>query len=386
MSHIKQLWLPESKCTGCGACENVCPKNAIKIELNKNGHLLPVPLNGCIECGKCESVCDGRLRVSENYAQPTIYAAWSKDDDLRFTSTSGGVFTELASVAIANNGVVFGALYDEECIVRHASAETFSDLEKLKQSKYVQSNMGLTFRAIRSELSKNRNVLFCGAPCQVAALRAYLGEEENNNLFLIDFVCMGVNSPKAYIAWLKQLEKQEQSKVKRVWFKYKKGGWKTSPRRTRIDFINGKTVIQDGMLNYYMSGYLDSCLYLRPSCVDCDFRGFPRYGDITVADFWGIDARMDDDKGTSMVMINNKKGESLFQYACRNLHFEERPFERIFPGNARINEDAALNSKSQLFLDDLDSMGFNAAYKKYSKSLLRRKLIAVAKKLKNIFK
>lgn len=385
LSHKKEIWLAENKCTGCAACENVCPKNALKIELGSSGHLVPIAYEGCIECGKCEAVCHERLTRPSNEFQPRIFAVWSKDSKIRFESTSGGAFTELASIVLANNGLVFGATYDEGCTVRHESVDSNKDLARLRQSKYVQSNIGLIFRVIQKELDSRRSVLFCGAPCQVSALRAFLGKEYDT-LYLVDFICMGVNSPKAYIAWLEQLAHKEGSEVERVWFKYKKGGWKSSPRRTRIDFANGKILVQDGRDNYFMNGYLDSRLFLRQSCTDCEFKGFPRYGDLTVADFWGVAAQVDDDKGTSMVMINNEKGEKLFQNACCNMVVEERPFDEIFSKNACINESAEFNPKAQLFLNELETLGFDAAYKKYSESMAKRKIKSIIKKMRSYLK
>lgn len=380
MNHKKEIWLTENKCTGCAACENICPRNALKVELGPGGHLVPIAYEGCIECGKCEAVCHERLIRSSNKYQPRVFAAWSKNNKIRFESTSGGAFTALASIVLANDGVVYGAAYDEKCVVRHEPVNSNKDLAKLRQSKYVQSSIGLAFRAIQKELDLHRSVLFCGAPCQVAALRAFLGKEYET-LFLVDFICMGVNSPKAYNAWLEELASKEGSEVERVWFKYKEGGWKTSPRRTRVDFANGKVLVQDGRDNYFMNGYLDSHLFLRRSCTNCDFKGFPRYGDLTVADFWGVAAQVDDDKGTSMVMINNEKGEKLFQKACRNMVVKERPFDEIFPMNACVNESAEYNPKSQLFLNELEVLGFDAAYKKYSESIIKRKIKTLIKRI-----
>jgi coenzyme F420-reducing hydrogenase beta subunit len=128
---------------------------------------------------------------------------------------------------------------------------------------------------VKEELKK-RPVLFCGSPCQVAGLHSYLGKK-NDNLYTIDFICRGMNSPKAYKAWLREIEEKEKAKVTRVWFKYKENGWKKSPRCTRIDLSNGKYIVQKGEFNPFMSGYLGPNLYIRPSCSDCQFKGFIRF-------------------------------------------------------------------------------------------------------------
>lgn len=381
----KELWLSEGECTGCGACENACPKDVLKIELCYGGHLLPVAYEGCIGCDRCIKVCEGRLSNPAHGAEePAVYAAWSNDADLRFASTSGGLFSELALPVIADGGAVYGAAYGEACRVAHAKAETPGELEHLRQSKYVQSEIGLVFRAVRDDIGAGRKVLFCGAPCQLAGLRAYLGKD-CDELYLIDFVCLGVNSPLAYGSWLEEVAKSHGSEVSRVWFKYKEGGWRTSPRRTRIDFEDGSYTVLDGDDNRYMCGYLENKLFFRPSCADCQFRGFPRQGDVTVADFWGLDPSLDDDKGTSMVLISTEKGRSLFEAASSRVTWTERGFDEIFVGNACIDANVSLNSNSKEFLAALPEMGFEGALAKYGrKSLAQRlsgKVKAAARKL-----
>lgn len=368
----KEAWLSEEECTACGACVNACPMDAISIELQSSGHLGLTMKDSCVGCGRCEVVCMARRdRTSLGAERPRVYAAWSTNEQIRFRSTSGGVFSELARVVLSRGGVVFGAAYGEDHVVQYEYAEDEDGLARLRQSKYVQSEVGLAFRSVRSFLSKGREVLFCGAPCQVAGLRAFLGERLPG-LYLVDFVCRGVNSPKAYGAWIDELEREEGSSVSRVWFKYKVGGWKTSPKRTRVDFKSGASRVLEGAENRYMSGYLDSNLYLRPSCAACDFKGFPRQGDITVADFWGLDPEVDDDRGASMVMASTPLGEKLLSDASDCLVIQQRDFKEIFAGNVCIDQSAPLNWKSGRFLLALDVMGFSDALKRYGgRSLLQ---------------
>ena len=381
----KEIWLSEGECTGCGACENACPKDVLKIELCPGGHLLPVAYEGCIGCDRCVKVCEARLSLPARGAEePAVYAAWSNDDGLRFVSTSGGLFSELALPVIAGGGTVYGAAYGEACRVAHAKAETPEELERLRQSKYVQSEIELTFRAVRDDLRAGRKVLFCGAPCQVAGLRAYLGKDYEG-LYLVDFVCRGVNSPLAYRYWLDDLASKQGSEVSRVWFKYKEGGWKTSPLRTRVDFEDGGHIVFEDKDNIYMRGYLESNLYFRRSCSQCEFKGFPRQSDVTVADFWGLDPELDDDKGASMVLVSSEKGRELFEAAASRVTISERAFVEIFAGNACIGGSAPLNEKSADFIAALPEMGFEAALSKYGrKSLAKRfacKVKAIARKL-----
>lgn len=380
----KEAWLARDECTGCGACENICPANVLAIEEDETGHLYPKASEGCTGCNLCEKVCRKRLRlVGSGMDSPKVYAAWTKDDALRFSSTSGAAFTELSRAVLSRSGVIFGAAYEDGCVVCHTDASTELDLAKLRQSKYVQSRMGKAFRAVKRNLESGKEVLFCGAPCQIAGLRAYLGKEYKG-LYLVDFVCQGVNSPKAFASWIKGLENLKGEKVSRVWFKYKVGGWKTSPKRTRIDFENGDYMVQDGDDNHYMCGYLDTCLYLRPSCSSCEFKGFPRQGDLTVADFWGLDQAFDDDKGASLVMVSTIKGERLFMEAKRNMMVFERRFEEIFTGNKRIYSSASVGKNSEAFLRALDQMDFESAYKRFGKLPILKRIRRKAGKAKRL--
>lgn len=176
--------------------------------------------------------------LMERFTVPDTYAVWSKNGDTRFCSTSGGAFTEFAKAIIVDGGCVAGAKYNGENLVEHDLIDKIDDIKKLRQSKYMSSSIGNIYKRVKDELVSGRLVGFCGSPCQVAGLYSYLGKEYNN-LFTMDFICRGMNSPKAFKAWINEIEQQEESKVIKVWFKYKAGGWKTSPKRTRLDFENG---------------------------------------------------------------------------------------------------------------------------------------------------
>lgn len=300
----------------------------------------------------------------ERFAVPDTYAVWSKCVDTRFCSTSGGAFTEFAKAIIADGGCVVGAKYNDENLVEHDLIDTYDGIDKLRQSKYMSSSMGNIYKTVKVELASGRLVGFCGSPCQVAGLYSFLGKEYNN-LFTMDFICRGMNSPKAFKAWLKEIEQHEGSKVTKVWFKYKDGGWKTSPKRTRLDFENGSYRVYEGENNLYMHGYLTSNLYIRPCCGNCRFKGVPRKSDVTFADFWGIDKELDDDKGTSMLLINSDKGKEFYGKVCKNLNVHKKDFFSIFEGNPMFTTSAIVPRKGHDFLVDLDSLSFSEDLKKY---------------------
>lgn len=383
---MKSFWLKKDECTGCGACANICPKQAIHMEIDKCGFQYPKIGENCIDCNLCEHVCYDRIEsITHNWNEPQTYAAWSKNDEVRFRSTSGGAFTELSQNILNQNGFVVGAKYREDNLVEHCMIYDEEGLAQIQQSKYIQSDMHEIYKDVKRKLEKGELVAFCGAPCQVAALYAFLGNREYEKLITFDFICRGMNSPKAYRSWLDEIEKQNNSKVTKVWFKYKDGGWKTSPRRTRIDFEDGHYLVKENEDNLFMQGYLTGNLYIRPSCGNCNFKGVPRKSDITLADFWGIEQRLDNDKGTSMVLINSEKGKVLFEKAKDNMHYFERNFSEIFAGNTCFDSSVKIPKNSKQFLRDLDKGAFSKVLGKYTSPPLWRKVVGKIKMLLKIF-
>lgn len=302
--------------------------------------------------------------IPDRFMRPNTYAVWSKDKNTRFTSTSGGAFSEIATAIVKKGGVVAGARYNEKCMVEHCLIDSLSGIEEIRQSKYLSSSLGDIYLSVKKLLEEGEIVCFSGAPCQIKGLYAFLGRDYEK-LYTIDFICRGMNSPKAYRAWLDEIENQEGSKVKKVWFKYKEGGWKTSPRRTRIDFCDGHYVIIEGEKNAYMHGYLTSNLYMRPSCGKCSVKGFPRQADITLADFWGIEKDLDDDMGTSMLLLNSNKGRELFYEVQDSLIVHEKDFDTVFDGNPMLLKSAVVPKEAHDFLISLDMVSFSDALKKY---------------------
>lgn len=338
------------------------------------GFSYPVINEKCIHCNLCEKVCKRRLNLNrKKFEQPQVFAAWSLDKEIRYNSTSGGIFSEIAKFVLTQGGFVAGAAYNRNNLVEHVLISKENELDIIRQSKYIQSDMGVIYQKIKEKLLKGKKVLFCGAPCQVAGLYAYLGEDMSG-LSTVDFICRGVNSPKAYLSWLNELEKKQRSRAVKVWFKYKINGWKKSPRCTRIDFENGTNCIQNGEKNTFMSGYLGPNLYIRPCCGECEFKEIPRQGDITLADFWGIDKVLDDDMGTSLVLINSQKGKEIFYQINHRIFLQEREISEVIQGNDCFCNSVKINPKSRIFLESLDRLTFHKALKKYTHKMLLRKI------------
>lgn len=376
-----KYWLSKSDCTGCGACSNICPKNAISMMENENGFKYPV-INEkkCINCELCKKTCPIINQKIQYKYNKKVFACWSKNEENRYISTSGGLFTEIAKKIIEKGGYVVGAAYNKDNMVVHKISHNINELEELRQSKYVQSDTNNIYTETKKLLNLGNLVAFAGSPCQIAALKKIL-LKEYTNLLTIEFICRGMNSPKAYRSWLSEIELLENKKIKKVWFKYKNNGWKTSPKRTRIDFADGSYKIYEGKDNKYMCGYLGPNLYIRPSCGNCKFNGDNRQADITLADFWGIDKELDDDKGTSLVIVNSENGEKYFNDISDSICCFERDIKEIYEGNVCFNTSVIINPKSCNFLKELNSNNFTKLVDKYSKVSLFNKVI---NKLKNV--
>lgn len=355
----------KTKCTGCTACQAVCPVNCITMKEDECGFKYPiVSEEKCIACHQCEKVCPMIGEHTHTNKPQAVYAAWSKDSDIRFESTSGGIFSELANKVILNGGFVVGASYGENNVIEHIIINSIDDLKKIRQSKYAQSDVEGIYKKIKA-LSKERKLLFCGTPCQVAGLKNFL-HIPNDNVITVDFVCRGVNSPKAFQEWLREIEKNHNSKVERVWFKYKVHGWHNSPRCTFVQFKNGEEEIYSGKNNTFMCGYLGPNLYIRKSCGSCIFKGEERVSDITLGDFWGVDEKLDDNKGTSIVIVNTEQGKKMLDGIIKRIVINKRELNEVLKGNMCFENSVKINKKSESFLCELGTEKFSKLLSRYS--------------------
>lgn len=357
----------KEKCTGCYACFSSCPKEAIRMQSADDGFKYPVvDRDKCIECNLCNKVCPvlAQSFPQQSEYERNVYAGWSNDIDNRLHSTSGGAFFEIARKWIEDAGCVAAARYDDSNLVVHDYASSLAELEHFRQSKYVQSDIGDVYKKIKYDLINGRKVLFCGTPCQVVALKSCL-MKDYDNLMTIDFICRGVNSPKAYSAWLNEIGKKEKSKIIKVWFKNKTYGWKNSPWCTKIEFANGKEKLFYQKDNLYMRGYLIDNLYMRHCCGECMFKQPQCYADITLGDFWGADKSIDDDNGTSVIFVNSEKGAKAIKRMSESMHLEIINSGVVESGNICLNNSPELNPRSKSFLRTLDKYSFSTTYLLY---------------------
>lgn len=362
--HI-QINRPE-KCSGCTACNQICLKKCITMQTDAEGFAYPmVDENFCIACGKCKMVCPV-LHHDGGNAPQKVFAEKNKNERIRSTSSSGGVFYELAKKFIENGGVVYGCALDKNMVARHICVETILDLDKLKSSKYVQSDMGSTMSEIKRKLIAGEKILFSGTPCQTAGLRNYLGKDYEG-LFVVDVLCHGVPSPKLFADYLEYLSKQYgNGKPVSVNFRNKQRGWKRLYMEVRFD--NGKRHYIYSGYDRYEGMFLNN-LSLRPSCYECKFTKAERFGDITLGDFWGIGKKYpqwDDDKGISVVMLNTEKGALAYEEVSTLFEGREEEFGTAKAGQRTLYSPTQKNPNRDAFYKLYAEKGCKDALERYT--------------------
>ena len=378
--------LEKNKCSGCSACANACPKNAIEMIKNEDGFIHPkINKHKCVNCGLCKKTCPV-LNNSENKSLNQCYVAYSNDEDAKKTSSSGGIFDLIAKNILKDHGIVVGAAFNDKMELKHTAIEKIEDLEKLKGSKYLQSELDNIFSYIKEKIN-SRKVLFVGTPCQVAGLHAFL-KKDYDNLVCVDLFCHGVPSPKLFTKYIKELEKDNNSKVINYNFRDKKTGWDSYSNTCRLK--NNKEISQLQKDNNYMKLFL-SDIALRESCYNCNFKLGNKYSDITLGDFWGVQKyypEMYNKQGVSAIIVNTEKGQKIFEDISNDLSYKECKLENIVSGNPSLAISGKTPKLRNEFFDELDNKDIDYLTKKYQKKIsliskLKNKIKSLIKKLIN---
>lgn len=327
--------VPIKNCVGCHACESVCKTEAIQLVMNKEGFLYPLlDETKCTQCKACLVVCPAENETCfERMHEPDVYASWNTSNEIRQISSSGGVFSELGKKILANSGIVYGAAFDRDLTLQHQEANSEDELQPLRGSKYVQSNLAGMFAKVQMRLKQDQQVLFVGTPCQIAGLNSFL-RHDYSNLMTCDVICHGVAPPGVLARYIDELEKTHLAAVTSFQFRAKPQGWRDFFFDIRFD--NGDKILEPFTNNPYMKGFLAD-LYLRPSCHQCKYSRLPRVADITLGDFWGIwefRPEYESKKGISALLINSAKARNFLPGLDLVLHPAE--LDWVLKGNPSL--------------------------------------------------
>lgn len=380
--------LEQSKCCGCGACAQKCPKRCIEMREDKEGFLYPkVDAIHCINCGLCEKVCPFIDSNENKTYSHSFFAVQSKSDEIRLKSSSGGIFSLLAEKCISAGGVVFGARFDDNMFLIHSYTESFGNLDPFRGSKYIQSYIGDSFQKVERFLKEGRQVLFSGTPCQIKALKKFL-MKDYDNLLTVDVICHGVPSPGVFRDYIKLLGKK--SKVVEYNFRDKCTGW--CGYSCSYMLANGTHKSQNHMLDYFFEGGLELHYFMRPSCFYCQAKGGKSLSDITLGDLWHIGLIpeiMNDDKGANLISINTEKGKQAidcidFKYLIPQSDSIVRKYNNsFFESTLEPNIE-----KRKLFWMDYSKNGFYAVINSCNNDLIpsrrKRKWIQLKASIKRI--
>lgn len=329
---------PQEVCTGCFVCKQVCAKGAIHLKEIK-GFLYP-EIDGslCVDCGLCSKVCPV-LNVRQEAEVPNdcgsvCYAIWNNNQKDRINSSSGGVFSVLASKTIKDGGIVYGAAWDKDMQLRHVGVDDIGKLDILRRSKYVQSNTEDVYKEVKQQLKSDREILFCGTSCQIAGLLSYLGNKEYPNLITVGVVCHGVPSQKSFDKFVREIEEERQVKIYDCNFRSKDKGWRCGlnlllyGKNKKGDVLINRVLTENSYFNSFLKFY-----FLRESCYNCLFKGIKREydADIMLSDFWSFWSaiplgQVDYSKGVSAVVTNTEKGKRFLESCADAMTIMERPY------------------------------------------------------------
>lgn len=362
-------------CSGCGACFQACLHGCISMVEDEEGFLYPhVDEDKCVNCELCRRVCpvENLLIKREMDGQyPRAYGGWINDEEVRFSSSSGGGFTLFAKKILNEGGKVFGCALNENMTAVHIGVECYEELDKLRGSKYVQSTIGEIYKEIKECIGQGRKVLFAGTPCQAAGLYAFMGNRIYEDLYIVDFICHGVPSQKVFNEYIKYEERKHNSKLIHFKFRNKDRGWSSTGLQlgTYSKYEDGTEKRKyPAFRDVYMNGFLDD-ICLRPACYNCSFKEMPKkYADITIADFWGVkkvNSELDDKKGTSLIIVNTEKGNILWKQVRKDAVYKEVKYQDAAAHNKSLVKAAQMNRAREKFFEDFNNKGFEYVQKKY---------------------
>ncbi len=385
-----QVYEQKNNCCGCGACQVVCPKNAIDMVEDEFGFLYPkINEKKCVNCGLCRKICSYKS-PSKVYSDKNVYMSYSKNNDNLKNSSSGGVFFEIAKAIIDDGGIVYGCSMEKEngkLYPKHIRVDNEKNLFKLQGSKYVQSECYTIYNCVKNDLLDGKIVLFSGTPCQIEGLKAVLRHKNYDNLILMDIICHGVPSMKMFQDYIAYFETINKCKVIDYYFRDKEHGCGFN---NKIIFKKSGivgTIIKKSYENSYYQLFLDSVIY-RDNCYTCPYATSTRNSDITIGDYWGAkeehpDSNIDIRNGISCFISNTEKGNMILEKYGAQLYKIESTFDKVAKHNFQLNTPSKKTKEHDKVMNLYKNNGYEAVDDFYKKS---RKIKNTLRKIRDSIK
>ena len=329
----------KNMCAGCMACVDICPKNAISIKDNLSYYNSVIDQKECVDCNLCQKVCPNNNEVEKN--KPIEWhQGWAENSEIRNNSSSGGLATAIASSFVRSGGIVYSCCFEKGCFYFSKALEE-KQIEKFVGSKYVKSNPIGVYNAIKTDLINGTTVLFVGLPCQVAALKKYIGKKYHEMLYTIDLICHGTPSPKLLDIFLNQYNKPLKS-MNKISFRLKE--------KMQI-WGDDKGIITKGVSDKYTIAFVNGLTYTQ-NCYDCKYARIERVSDITLGDSWGSQLPEEEKKrGISLLLCQTKKGQLLINNS--DLILKDVDLEEAISNNNQLSKPSLKPENRELFFNNI---------------------------------
>lgn len=354
-------------CTGCRACEQICPQDCISMVEDREGFLYPkVETDRCVNCGLCDQIC--HVKKKKIQLEPSLgWYGWCKDEQRIVDSSSGGAFSEIVEHWGTEETIVYGAAFNKEWNYVSQVRMNRKDYAPLRKSKYVVSDPKDSFSLVKNDLLEDRFVIYCGTPCQIAGLKAFL-RNEHPRLLLIDFICHGTPSMQFLNRHLEYIGKKKNRKL--VDFRSKHFGWRKHCLKVIFeDKIYIKPLGKDLYLNKFMKNES-----LRKSCYICSDSIY-HSSDITIADFWEvgkIKPELQNSKGVSLMIGNTDKGKMLLPLLKDKMVLYEVPkqyFSYVYKNHSEYNQ-----KQRDIFMKKYAEYSYEMIEKKFQREIIRKSI------------
>lgn len=376
-------------CCGCAGCVETCPKNCIRMQTNQEGfYKAYFDEDLCIKCNKCVAICPMENEVKHDIKN--TYAAVSKNSEYYNRSSSGGVFSHVAIKVLEKNGVVWGCAYDKNMVPTHIYIDKISQIDKLRRSKYVQSNLNGAYNKVKEQLNRNIDVLFVGTPCQISGLLLYLGKKYDN-LFTIDIICHGVPSPKMFLSNIDYI-KNKKGELNYYDFRLKQDKKCYAYTYT---YKSGKVEVGEYYKDVYFNEFYDMTS-LNENCYKCPYSCIERTGDLTIGDFgWGVQHHdiFKNYEDISCILVNTNNGKIMLEDIKEDMILEETKLEYILERNKNLLRPTIRPSYRNNIYGEINKKGYKKwandyyhSIRYYKKTPLLKPLVKLKMFINNMIK